>query len=139
MDQFGKWHNSHTMGELLRKPVCAFSFQNKTESPTVLQEDISQVRKDLIPLRETIPEVVLHQRKQLHSSHGLIKKNRCSSRCICFCSPDSTVMALSKNMKMINHMIGNGAILLLYMCFDKQYPQTYRASLWHLLALAYLI
>lgn len=95
MHQFGSWHNSHTMSELQKKPVCILSFQNKTESP----------------------------RNTPGGNKQSVTGSEKSSRCICSCSPDTTRHC--GKLKVINHTIGNGAILLLYMCFNKQYTQTY--------------
>ncbi|TKS69273.1 E3 ubiquitin/ISG15 ligase TRIM25 [Collichthys lucidus] len=49
--------------------------QNKTKSPTVDREDISQVEKDPTPLRRTIPEATLQQENQIKTIQGLIKNN----------------------------------------------------------------
>lgn len=89
---------------------------NKTKGTPVFQEELSQVGKDLTPLRKTIPEAILHQGNQLNTSHGLIKRTRCSCRCICFCLIQKRHFETCVSYKWrlsVNHVIENGAVLLL--------------------------
>lgn len=66
--------------------LCIF-LQNKTKRPPVLQEELSQVLKDLIQLRKRNPKAILHQGNQLNPIQSL--KNNEMQQQMCLLLPDT--------------------------------------------------